>query len=1046
MDSKPLHCLPKGSVVTVLKSKVSHYNILSRRVFVRHVAKDPHSKVTTVSEGWASVQSSQGYVILSRLISLCFNNTKWGSTRPIMKQCGHAAHTRCVETHMLSLHQRAAGDQPYDGRFAANINDGEFLCPLCKQLSNILIPRDSRATCEASVPAELPKSDGSIRQLLLRGRMQSLSLNKLKRNAFEDYGTQLYNSMCVPWDRTSPNQKVKQGCWLNALQNWDFEDQLEDSNPPVCVKNLMRLLRQQLISWAAIGHSAAALDASSRGVEVVFPFGTVSETSDPWPEYGTRNMDTHAMLLELKRNLTGSSGLLEILLLAMSEIYSDRVMKPNEATYLGTCLADILDGSSWILNITSVDAEKSNEVKAWGCISALIAAIPCHVARDGTIPLSSDAKAAAAAMWTLRGLSFDESKTTEPPVPLAVRQFLGVQQPLNSPPSILGTLCPFVDVEHSNPSEIYLPGVASGFLYTPLLAWDLYTLSGAVMSSILANRNSDLPTSDQVLHLGHLLLVGRIVQAVITPCGVDISGEMDIDEDDCWRVEEINIEGSSLAKLFVHCREMVKSNCITVSSELKGDPLDISPLALLSGIGKAILPFARSLVLMLRAFTASLRERRGKNGVPSKQTEADKVLDSALCSGEILTKEDGFHILKALHSPSPSSLVSGDWFALINRWLVSTIGLERYHGLMGNGEVITSPARETGTDQQLTIEDNIEMQRSDTPMKCDESFEENMDDDHGVAEGDDTGDIENDESFPLEIPDPLSPGVDMDDSDEELADSMDDQEEMMMFENLPGMGGITSRLNPATSNNHLDVGDLSDHSTESPDGEYSLFDLKFANVANSPIICYQPSLLGIAGVGPGRNGSIFDFTMASDIMSDMSHLGNIHRNELPSFRLIRLPKSFVELYNLVNKIKGRENDHTAMGDEFDDIGTTETSICLLTGTVMRSGSARRMYSRAIRQPGACTIHARKTASGIGIFFLVQKCTILLMHNNKSAYSPSIYVDEHGEEDPQLKRGLPLYLNEARYRALELLWRQQCIPREVAQIRSTSDRVIRDNWY
>jgi hypothetical protein len=78
--------------------------------------------------------------------------------------------------------------------------------------------------------------------------------------------------------------------------------------------------------------------------------------------------------------------------------------------------------------------------------------------------------------------------------------------------------------------------------------------------------------------------------------------------------------------------------------------------------------------------------------------------------------------------------------------------------------------------------------------------------------------------------------------------------------------------------------------------------------------------------------------------------------------------------------------------------------------------------------------------------LVQKCTVLLMHNNKSAYSPSLYVDEHGEEDPGLRRGRPLYLNEVRYRALELLWRQQLIPREVAQIRSTSDRVIRDNWY
>jgi hypothetical protein len=99
-----------------------------------------------------------------------------------------------------------------------------------------------------------------------------------------------------------------------------------------------------------------------------------------------------------------------------------------------------------------------------------------------------------------------------------------------------------------------------------------------------------------------------------------------------------------------------------------------------------------------------------------------------------------------------------------------------------------------------------------------------------------------------------------------------------------------------------------------------------------------------------------------------------------------------------------------------------------------------------KPPGACTIHARKTGSGVGIFFLVQKCIVLLVHHNKSAYSPSLYVDENGEEDLGLKRGLPLFLNEARLQALEALWRNNGIPREVAQIRSTSDRVIRDNWY
>ena len=172
-------------------------------------------------------------------------------------------------------------------------------------------------------------------------------------------------------------------------------------------------------------------------------------------------------------------------------------------------------------------------------------------------------------------------------------------------------------------------------------------------------------------------------------------------------------------------------------------------------------------------------------------------------------------------------------------------------------------------------------------------------------------------------------------------------------------------------------------------------------------------------------------------------------------------------------------------DETDDTVNAETAICLVSGAVLKSGASRRSFTRSVsllacwlaclfatwyqnlyflfgfffailmlvfcykqqsRPPGACTLHARKNGAGIGIFFLVQKCTVLLMHNNKSAYSASLYVDEHGEEDPGLRRGRPLFLNEARYRALETLWRQQGIPREVAQIRSTSDRVIRDDWY
>ena len=165
---------------------------------------------------------------------------------------------------------------------------------------------------------------------------------------------------------------------------------------------------------------------------------------------------------------------------------------------------------------------------------------------------------------------------------------------------------------------------------------------------------------------------------------------------------------------------------------------------------------------------------------------------------------------------------------------------------------------------------------------------------------------------------------------------------------------------------------------------------------------------------------------------------------MKSSGLIQLPKSYVELYSMVNKVKATVKSSGL--DDSEDIVSGETAICLITGSILRAALPRRHFRRHQRPPGACTLHARRTGSGTGVFFLLQKCTVLLVHNKKSAYSASLYVDENGEEDTGLARGRPLFLKDDRYEALEALWRSHGIPREVAQIRSTSDRVIRDDWY
>jgi hypothetical protein len=1053
MDSKPLDCLPKGSIVTVLERKfVPEYDILSRRVRVRHESMS--DGIDVVAEGWASVQSSQGYVILKPLASLCFSNTRWGMTRPIIKQCGHAAHLKCVETHTLSLHQQAARDQPYDGRFAANINDGEFLCPLCKQLSNILIPRDTFASRESSdvMPVNgndsVPRSSrDKLRKLLCSSRLVRRKDNVSEDmcwQAFEGFGSNVYQAMSVTWDRTS--RKKQQQQWHPSIRKWDYDEDMASSDSST--KGLLQSMRQQLIAWAAIGHSAAAAEAGARGMEEVLPFGTMSQTADPWLKFNEAAKFSHPMLLELKRTVGGASGLLELLSCKFANQLAKRDGSESEEPFVGGCLADALQGNSWALRLARPDC-CADDLLMWSELTALTASIPCHVARDGAIPQKCEARAVAGAMWASMGLGASASSPGEPPAPFAVRRVLqsaGIND-VNLAQG-WGTLDPYVSPT-SDDRELpvpFRPGIASGFLYTPLLGWDLLTFAAAVCSTVLVNETAVLPTCEDLFHLTRLLVTARIVQAVVTPHGAILPDDMDIcdDDEECWTPDEKTAQAKALARLYSHCRTMVKDRKLDSESGLVGTIEGLSPLSVLAGVGAAVLPFTRALVLLLRAVRACIQDRLLKSGADENQLSSYDTIDKILCGGDLMEVEDGFFFLKAIGGPSPTALIegSGDWLPLINRWLVAVVGFDMHSGSAGrsaassllphlvekslnlNASNVGSIKRAAASLPQRVVDEAQESEVINEVMSAEDMLEDGEEDAFEDTLGDRPAILEL-----LQNAAAAAAGEIMD------AD-MDEGEEIIDFgEQLMG-----------ASMPLYDMGD--DHFESSDDSVYDETlegDREFAHVSRSPILMYQPSLLGLESIGPGRHGTTLEYSAASAVMADLSHFGVVHHKQVPTFSLIRLPKSFVELYNIVNKVKGREE---IAGEDSEETSSAETAICLLTGAVLRSGSARRSSynNRALRPPGACTLHARKTGSGIGIFFLVQKCTVLLMHNNKSAYSPSLYVDEHGEEDPGLRRGRPLFLNDARYRALELLWRQQGIPWEVAQIRSTSDRVIRDNWY
>ncbi|GAB1601060.1 E3 ubiquitin-protein ligase UBR3-like [Argonauta hians] len=70
----------------------------------------------------------------------------------------------------------------------------------------------------------------------------------------------------------------------------------------------------------------------------------------------------------------------------------------------------------------------------------------------------------------------------------------------------------------------------------------------------------------------------------------------------------------------------------------------------------------------------------------------------------------------------------------------------------------------------------------------------------------------------------------------------------------------------------------------------------------------------------------------------------------------------------------------------------------------------------------CVQHSINCGAGTGVFLLVNSSIVVVIRGQRAALWGSVYLDKHGEEDEELRRGKPLYLSEERYRLLEQQWR------------------------
>ena len=162
----------------------------------------------------------------------------------------------------------------------------------------------------------------------------------------------------------------------------------------------------------------------------------------------------------------------------------------------------------------------------------------------------------------------------------------------------------------------------------------------------------------------------------------------------------------------------------------------------------------------------------------------------------------------------------------------------------------------------------------------------------------------------------------------------------------------------------------------------------------------------------------------------MSHLGL--RTLQPSrraTRFVKLPESFAELY-------ARLRDARGLGGDDVDHGA---AVCLLTGRVLHAGAKRP------GAPGNCTLHARLVnGDGVGVFFLVLKCAVLLVRGPHASYAPSHLRRRPRREDVGLRAaGAPLRLHAGARRRCRASTTRTGRARAARRRARSAARVIRD---
>ena len=154
-------------------------------------------------------------------------------------------------------------------------------------------------------------------------------------------------------------------------------------------------------------------------------------------------------------------------------------------------------------------------------------------------------------------------------------------------------------------------------------------------------------------------------------------------------------------------------------------------------------------------------------------------------------------------------------------------------------------------------------------------------------------------------------------------------------------------------------------------------------------------------------------------------------------RLLALPHDYSDLINMVSLFTCPKSDRE---------DSRNPTMCLVCGQMLCSQSYCCQMELDHVMVGACTYHASKCGSGVGIFLRVRECEILFLRSpNRGAFACPPYLDEYGETDQGLRRGYPLKLCDDKYKQLNLLWLGHGLHEAIARAIEASSNHMSTQW-